>query len=1317
MTGPLARPEGGKIVTFYSYKGGTGRTMALANTAWIMASQGKRVLVVDWDLEAPGVAGFLRPFLEPNTLRDRPGVLDLLNDHILRVDSRWGSGHPGATEEATAWVSDQADITRAVSPLQWTFPARGRLDFISAGRQDRAYSCVFSQFNWNRFYEDQYGGRFLDALCARFRSAYDYVLVDSRSGLGDMSDVCTIHLADVLVNCFTYNDQSIEGAAAVARRVTDICGDRRVRILPVPMRVEDSDADRLEAARAKVRLMFDRSLERTSHVDPSRYWGDVEVPYKPAYAYEEILATFRDEPGVPASLLAACERLTAVITEDDVTFMAPMTGTQRRHYLEAAVRRRSPGPTHVYLSYVPEDRMWADWIRWVLTQVGFTVGDARSEDGSGAGVPLRADIAGRVHGAVRTVAVLSAAYQRSPQARAVWEAVAVADPMGSRRVLVPVRVSDSPPEHPFSDRTPLPVGTMTEVQARNALLRALDAQPVQGEHPEGDIVTGPRFPGEEPPVWSAPPRNAAFTGRTDLLEELHRTLADNGTATLLHGMGGVGKTQLAAEYAHRYRGAYDVVWWIEAESGDLALRRFAELAPRLGLEEQDGISATADVVRGALRRGEPYDRWLLVLDNASSPESVESLLVDSPVGHVLITSRNAGRARIGRQIQVEVFWRAESVAHLLHRVSAISAEDADRVAEALGDLPLAVDQAAAWLNETGRHVDEYLALLTWQLDRPAGDADTDAYPLGVGAIWNPSSQQLNSPVARRLLQLCAYFGADPLSFDLVHGREMSKALGEVLPGGDGTALVYRAVQQLRRHALARVDPSRRGIRMHRLVQAAVRSSMTEAEQEQALRVVRDVLAGARPCNGDVEDPRNWSRYQAVWPHLETPWTRQSLDDDIRCLMTERLRYLRARGEYAQAVSLGEDLLSLWQHQTGAHDRWTLHLRFEIANTLRAQGRYAQALEVDQDVYHLQREALGDNDAHTLMTAGGLCADLRAAGRVHQALEVGRETYERSVELLGEDHPQALVAADHLAVALRLAGNCFDARTIDQETHGHRTLTLGQKHPYTLVSLINLGRDLRSCGAYEDSAQILRHAHEAAVALGVASGAALEAAKALAITLRRLDSIPEAMELSLGVLAVYRGHLGDASPETLMVRLGLAGHLAAAERHEEAHAETAELLQAFRAAWGDAHPNTLACAVDHGINLLATGRPAEARETCGQAHAALRTVLGPEHPFGMLCRVNLANAEAALGETAKAERNYRQAHRELRDRLGTDHPAVLMCLGNLSVLLREAGRAAEAEQLAGESLDVLSAKLGSRHAKVVRLSGFRRVGLELDPHPV
>ncbi|MGI5516061.1 hypothetical protein [Streptomyces sp. CA-106131] len=203
-----------------------------------------------------------------------------------------------------AWISGQARTSHAVIPVDWRFPLGGRLDYISAGRQNRNYSAAFSHFDWNTFYDEMFGGEYLDELRREFRRDYDYVLIDSRTGLSDVADICTIHLPDVLVDCFTLNDQSIDGAVAVARRVQDIHSDRGMRVLPVPMRVEDAELDRLAAARDQIRLQFDRIIASHNGRDPKQYWSEVEVPYTPFYAYEETLATFRDVAGSPASLLA-----------------------------------------------------------------------------------------------------------------------------------------------------------------------------------------------------------------------------------------------------------------------------------------------------------------------------------------------------------------------------------------------------------------------------------------------------------------------------------------------------------------------------------------------------------------------------------------------------------------------------------------------------------------------------------------------------------------------------------------------------------------------------------------------------------------------------------------------------------------------------------------------------------------------------------------------------------------------------------------------------------------------------------------------------
>ena len=292
----------GRIITFYSYKGGTGRTMALANTAWILAANGTRVLAVDWDLEAPGLHRFFHPFLDPATLGATTGVIDLITEYA------WAATSP--VPRANDWHRDYARIQQhAVSltpeTLGWEFPGGGTLDFVSAGRQNREYSATVSTFDWDNFYDRLGGGHFFDALREDMKANYDYVLIDSRTGLSDIADICTVHLPDVLVDCFTLSDQSIDGAASVARQIDERYG--AIQILPVPMRIDEGEKEKAAAGRALARMKFDRLPRGLSADESTAYWGAVEIPYRPYYAYEETLATFGDEAGLTNSLLSAFE--------------------------------------------------------------------------------------------------------------------------------------------------------------------------------------------------------------------------------------------------------------------------------------------------------------------------------------------------------------------------------------------------------------------------------------------------------------------------------------------------------------------------------------------------------------------------------------------------------------------------------------------------------------------------------------------------------------------------------------------------------------------------------------------------------------------------------------------------------------------------------------------------------------------------------------------------------------------------------------------------------------------------------------------------
>src|SRR5579859_2697735 len=758
----------GKIVTFYSFKGGTGRTMALANVAWILASNGLKVLVVDWDLDSPGLHRYFHPFLDPAKVAATSGIIEMITDYV------WDATQ--VADRSADWVLDYAQILPHAVSLNWQFPTGGTLDFVSAGRQNRDYSSAVTAIDWDNFYDRLEGGQFFDGLRADMKAHYDYTLIDSRTGLSDIADICTVHLPDILVDCFTLNDQSIDGAAAIARNLAQRYHYRNIQVLPVPTRIDEAEKDKADVGLAAAKARFVGLRAGLGDYDEGDYWAAVSIPYKPFYAFEETLAVFGDAPRSPASLLGAYERLTRAITDGRVRAAGAMTEETRLQYKAAFIRRRQPPPGDIYLSYVPEDRMWADWIAAVLAPRG--LGVVRAPAASAAGGNTREDAQHGAGSASRTIAILSAAYMQSPQARGVWDAMGAADPAGTGRRLIPIRVGETRLEQPFSERTVVDLTRRDAGQATEELLKALGYPPKLA-----DQLTGPepRYPRTIPPVWRVPTRNASFTGRNEILERLHDQLIGSRTAVVLpvalHGLGGVGKTQVAQEYAHRFMADYDLVWWVPAEQRDLINPSLAELAQPLGVRPLDSTTETAEAVREALRLGRPYDRWLLIFDNADEPGEVEDFFPGGP-GHVIVTSRNPAWSQVAEQVAIDVFSRTESLDYLRRRVESLSGEDAALVAEALGDLPLAIEQAGAWLAATGMPAAEYVEQLQDQFAATMELAQPINYPTSVAVTYRLSFDRLkdSSPAAARLLELCACFAPDPISLTLLNSDEMIKSL-------------------------------------------------------------------------------------------------------------------------------------------------------------------------------------------------------------------------------------------------------------------------------------------------------------------------------------------------------------------------------------------------------------------------------------------------------------------------------------------------------------------------------------------------------------
>jgi MinD-like ATPase involved in chromosome partitioning or flagellar assembly len=323
-----SRNPTGKFITFYSYKGGAGRSMALANVAWLLASCGKRVLCIDWDLEAPGLHRYFSPFLLDKDLTSSDGLINFI-DHYSNETFNLLLQEKGVPDD---WYERHADLTDYAISVKWDFPPGGFLELIPSGRQVTAYSTLVNFFDWKDLYERLGGRRLFEAVKAALRKEYDYILIDSRTGVSDTSGICTVQMPDALVICFTYNNQSIRGASAIAR---DIYEKRfkeeqivletstkspplaEFRIFPVPTRVEQGEHDKLSVRRRYAWSLFDQFLDYLNGVDERRiYWNQVEVPYIPFFAFEEILAPFKEEVSDPRSFIASLMRLTTRLAKE-----------------------------------------------------------------------------------------------------------------------------------------------------------------------------------------------------------------------------------------------------------------------------------------------------------------------------------------------------------------------------------------------------------------------------------------------------------------------------------------------------------------------------------------------------------------------------------------------------------------------------------------------------------------------------------------------------------------------------------------------------------------------------------------------------------------------------------------------------------------------------------------------------------------------------------------------------------------------------------------------------------------------------------------
>ncbi|MFI0353179.1 FxSxx-COOH system tetratricopeptide repeat protein [Actinomadura sp. 9N407] len=791
-------------------------------------------------------------------------------------------------------------------------------------------------------------------------------------------------------------------------------------------------------------------------------------------------------------------------------------------------------------------------------------------------------------------------------------------------------------------------------------------------------------------IWGreVPFRNPHFTGRETELGVLRQRLTGHASALVgqpaepMYGLGGVGKTEIAAEYCHRHGDDYDLVWWIRAEQEETIRNALVALGSRMGLPEfhSQERDYAAGVVLDALRVGDPYERWLLVFDNAEMPDVVSRFLPQG-TGHVIITSRLSEwqTSLRSKGLEISEFDPAETVAFLRRRVDRLAETDdrdengrrvaeATRLGDTLGNLPLAAEHAAAYLVETGTRVEDYLE----SFDKNAHDLlghDVDIYyPHAVATTWSVSRASL-TPGAGALFQLLAFFAPEPVSEEILvrpgHAQQMPEDLRPVV---EDLAELRRAARELARFSLVRIYGLRNVVQMHRVVQRVTRSRLEKENAGEAAdyrTAVHTLLGASDP--GSPDNEASDAFYERSFQHLIPSGSLESRDTIVRALIINQVRRMHLRGGYREGLLLAERALGVWRAEHRDDDLQALALLVEYATTLRLLGRIDESYELNRTALTGLVEGFGEENEVYLKAARNHVQGLRLLGRYQEAYEFDSGLLQLYERVFRPEHVETLNLRNNIAIDLRCLGRFEEALRYDQENLTQRLHAFGPTNTITLTSRFAVARNLRRLGRYEESLDELRALVRIAASEDKSWGTIRMLSETdLAVSLRRLGHYAEARAQGEEAYQRHLSVFGPTHRQTLQVAVNLINDRRLAEDLPAADELGRATLAGLQKVAGHEHPNTLSAAVNLAVVLRLRGNPNEARELDERALEIFERDLGPRHPSSLVAATNFASDLNATGDVRRARDLGERAMEAGTAVLGADHPATLATAANLSI---------------------------------------------------
>ncbi len=679
-------------------------------------------------------------------------------------------------------------------------------------------------------------------------------------------------------------------------------------------------------------------------------------------------------------------------------------------------------------------------------------------------------------------------------------------------------------------------------------------------------------------IWNVPyQRNPFFTGREEELEQIHKALRKHNAVAVaqqlyaLCGLGGIGKTQTVLEYAYRYRDEYAAVMWVKADTQESLLSDMLSLASVLDLPEKN-VQDQAVTMAAIVRWFREQRSWLLIFDNADDLRLAQGYIPTGYRGHILLTTRAQTTGRLAYRLEVEEMNPTIGALFLLRRtgrvtpdgtLDEVSIDERDMAMELvreLGGLPLALDQAGAYMDECACSLADYryfyqtrsLALLSLR------GGIVDDHPESVATTWSISFAEVERlhPTAADLLRVCAFLDPDAIPEELIVGgaAELGPYLADSAP--DALAL-NQAVGALWKYSLIRRNVETRMLSLHRLVQVMLKETMDENTQRLwAERVVR-ALHHVFPLRIEITA---WNTCQRLLIQAQAcvvlieQWNFTFVE--AAQLLNQVAYYLREQARYAEAEVLYQRALAICEHTFGLYHTETAQVLYNLARLYFDLGQYTECETLHLRVLVIREQVLPPDHLDIALSLNSLAFlyylwEVKA-DEAEKLFNLALSIFDRAI---GMDHPKTAHCLSNLALLYASENKYTEAEQLLLQVQAIRETSLGPVHLDTARSLQNLAWlyiDQKMQERYEEAKQLLERSLDIRMTLlGPDHPQIAISLTHLAFLHEAQECYDEAEKLYQRALGIREKMMGKNNPKVISTEKCYAGLLRKMGRNEEA----------------------------------------------------------------------------------------------------------------------------------------------------------------------